>query len=51
MRKVAAVNKNESKSSPEAKKRINTINKKVSKKKKTERPNSGLERLSSGMER
>lgn len=51
LRKVAAVNKNESKSSPEAKKRINTINKKVSKKKKTERPNSGLERLSSGMER
>ncbi|OWW45667.1 hypothetical protein F522_10405 [Enterococcus hirae 81-15-F4] len=51
LRKVAAVNKNESKSSPEAKKRINTVIKKFSKKKKAERPNSGLERPSSELER
>ena len=51
LRKVAAVNKNESKSSPEAKKRINTIIKKFSKKKKAERSNSGLEISSSGLER
>lgn len=55
LRKVAALNKNESKLStkvsPKAKKRINTIIKKFSKKKKAERPNSGLEISSSGLER
>ena len=55
LRKVAALNKNESKLStkvsPKAKKRINTVIKKFSKKKKAERPNSGLERPSSGLER